>query len=64
MGFDNGLSWDTSTTWGQTKAAQDDNSGINRERAINALDVEVDPGDPSGQTLRCVNAEASMDASR
>ena len=61
VAFDNGLHWDTSTTWGQTKAAQDDNSGINRERAINALDVEVDPNDPSGQTLRCVSAEARLD---
>ena len=56
--FENNLTWNTSTTWGQTKANQSDNVGINSERTAQALNVEVDPTDPTGATLRCINADA------
>lgn len=45
-------------TWGQTDAQQQDNVGINRERAAFALDVEPDPNNPA--VLRCVNAAARL----
>ena len=56
--FDNGMAAEFFGLWGQTKADRQVNSGINAERAEQALDVEVDPSDPTGQTLRCVSVEA------
>jgi outer membrane receptor protein involved in Fe transport len=40
--MDNGWTWDTYFTWGQTDTDQQTNSGINRERAALALDVIYD----------------------
>ena len=54
--MENGLVAELFGTWGQTKSDQQNNSGINAERAALALDAEVDPANP-GQ-LRCVSAEA------
>ncbi len=45
-------------TWGQTDAQQQDNVGINRERAAFALDVEPDPNLPGA--LRCVDETARL----
>jgi len=56
--FDNGFAAELWGTWGQTKADQQNNSGINAERAALALDVEVDPNDPTGNTLRCIDEDA------
>jgi outer membrane receptor protein involved in Fe transport len=56
--FSNGMWGELYGVWGQTKADQQVNSGINAERAVLALDAEVDPNDPTGQTLRCVSEEA------
>ena len=47
------------STWGQTDVKQNDNQGINKERARLALQSEPDPLNP-GQ-LRCVSEEARLD---
>ncbi len=52
----NGWVADVWGTYGETRADQQNNSGINGERAALALDVEIDPLDQT--TLRCVDAEA------
>jgi len=56
--FDNGMTAELYGTWGQTRSDQQNNSGINAERTALALDAEIDPTDPTGQTLRCVSEEA------
>ena len=47
------------STWGQTDVKQNDNQGINKERARLALQTEPDPLNP-GQ-LRCISEEARLD---
>ena len=52
--FDNGMLGEIWGTWGQTRADQQNNSGINAERAAFALDTELAPDG----SIQCVDEEA------